>query len=262
MKSYSLWDYTSDEIKTMAPNYVAIQPVAAVEQHGPHLPLGTDSLIANAFVEHLRARLQAENFPGLLLPLMPYGKSNEHLNYPGTVTYSAQTYLNVLLDIGRSCARAGFQALVFVNAHGGNRELLDVAVREIRIETGLSAFSIQPSILPKDRTQMGCEMSPEELRFGIHAGRVETAAILHLHPELVHMEKRKAAYPTCFDGCRYLDFSGKVSRGWMTQDVSETGAVGDPTGSTPEEGAAWLSCVTDELFQALLEIVSFRRTGG
>ncbi|MCI8478076.1 MAG: creatininase family protein [Oscillospiraceae bacterium] len=258
MKSFFLWDYTSDEIKTMAPDHIAIQPVASVEQHGPHLPLGTDSMIVNAFAARLRERFQA-GYPGLFLPLMPYGKSNEHLRFPGTITYSAQTFLSVLMDIGRSCARAGFQKLVFLNGHGGNHSLLDVAVRELRIETGMQVFALHPliTILPESPADIGCPLTPEEARLGIHAGRIETAVILRAHPELVRQDQMGRDYPACFDGCRQLDFSGRVSYGWMTQDVSRSGTIGDPCGATAEEGERWLSSVTDLLYQALLEIQSF-----
>ena len=133
MNSPFLWEHTSNEIRDTARGLIAVQPVASVEQHGPHLPLGTDSMIVSAFAERLRQRFQEEGFPGLFLPLMPYGKSNEHINYPGTITYSAQTFISVLMDIGRSCARAGFKKMVFLNGHGGNHEVLDVVCRELRI---------------------------------------------------------------------------------------------------------------------------------
>ena len=263
MRSLSLWDYPSNAIKEMAPDYIVVQPIASVEQHGPHLPLGTDSMIAGAFVERLRQRFSQTEFPALFLPHMPYGKSNEHLRYPGTITYSAQTFLSVLMDIGRSCARAGFRKLVFLNAHGGNKEVLDVAVRELRIETGMQVFALHPlvTLLPPDPAQIGCPLTAEEARLGIHGGRIETSVILRTHPELVHQDKLTADYPTCFDGCDYLDFSGRVSLGWMTQDISQKGAVGDPVGSTAEEGERWLSSVTDMLCQAFEEIRNFEFQG-
>lgn len=222
MNSPFLWKHTSNEIRDTARDLIAIQPVASVEQHGPHLPLGTDSMIVSAFAERLRRRFEEEDFPGLFLPLMPYGKSNEHINYPGTITYSAQTFMSVLMDIGRSCARAGFEKMVFLNGHGGNHEVLDVVCRELRIETSV---------------------------------------IMRTHPELVREDKMAQDYPACFDGCDYLDFSGKVSYGWMIQDISRNGAVGDPVGSTPEEGERWLASVTDMLYRAFEEIRSFRRLG-
>lgn len=257
MNSSYLWDYTSEAIRDAAPDLVAIQPVASVEQHGPHLPLGTDSMITSAFAERLAAYFKQKDYPGIFLPLLPYGKSNEHIHFPGTITFSAKTYMNVLMDIGRSCARAGFQKLVFLNGHGGNSSMLDVVCRELRIETGMRVFALQPMIAvsPEDPAQIGCPLTEREEKLGIHAGRTETAMIMRIRPECVRQDKLKADYPDCFDGCGYLDFSGKVSYGWMTEDVSKTGVVGDPTGATPEEGERWLSHVTEMLYGAFLEIL-------
>lgn len=259
MDSQFMWDYTSEDIRDTAPGLVAIQPVASVEQHGPHLPVGTDSMIAGAFAERLRERMQQENYPGVFLPLMPYGKSNEHLHYPGTITFTAETFLSVLMDIGHSCHRAGFKRLVFLNGHGGNTGLLDVACRELRIETGMRVFTLNPliTLLPEDPAAIGCPLSREEARLGIHAGRIETAVIMRTNPACVKKDKIKAEYATCFDGCEYLDFSGRVSYGWMTGDVSKTGTMGDPAGATPEEGEQWLAAVTDMLYEAMLEIKDF-----
>lgn len=259
MHSPFFWDYTSDAIRDAAPDLVAIQPVASVEQHGRHLPLGTDSMIASAFAERLRERFHDGGYPGVFLPLMPYGKSNEHLHFPGTITYSAETFLNVLMDIGRSCVRAGFRKLVFLNGHGGNHSILDVACRELRIETGMQVFALHPliTILPEDPAQIGCPLAEQEAKLGIHAGRVETSVIMRIHPDCVRQDMLQQDYPVCFDGCDYLDFSGRVSFGWMTGDVSKTGTIGDPAGATPEEGERWLSGVTDMLYQAFLEIRSF-----
>ena len=258
MKSYSLWDYTSNEIRAMAPGMVAVVPVGAVEQHGPHLPLGTDSIIVSAFAKRIEQRFGQENYPALFLPLSPYGKSNEHQNYPGTITYSAQTYQNVLMDIGRSCARAGFPKVVFLNAHGGNSEMLAVVTRELRIETGIKAFSIQPSLLPRDRNRMGCEqMTASEIRYGIHGGLVETSAILCERGELVKTELLQDATPTCFDQTEYLDFSGRMAFGWITEDVTKTGAVGNPEHASAQQGERWLTYVTGELYKAFLDILAY-----
>ena len=252
-----LWDYTWEEIRGKAPRSVAVQPVASVEQHGPHLPLGTDSLIADEFSRRLQARMTATGYPALFLPLMPYGKSNEHIDCPGTITYSAQTYLQVLMDIGRSCARAGFPKLVFLSAHGGNREVLDVAARELRIETGMGVFVMQPSLVPREREKMGCALNGQEMRLGIHAGRTETSAVMRIKPETVREDQIRAAYPRCFQETRYLDFSGRVSVGWMTRDISQTGVVGNPVGADPQEGERWLANVTEEVYRAFEEIRRF-----
>ena len=256
MKSYLLWEYTSNQIRDMSGTQIFVQPIGSIEQHGPHLPLGTDSMIVSAFVERLIEKFQETDFPAIFLPLMPYGKSNEHLNYPGTITYSLQTLINVLMDIGRSCARAGVKKFVFLNGHGGNHEVLDMIARELRIETGMQVFILHPllKIMPDAKDALSGVLSPEEEKLGIHAGRVETAVILRLYPDLVHTELAQCDYPANFDGCEYLDFSEKIPFGWMTQDVSKTGTIGNPLGATSEEGEKWLSGVTNSLYRAFLDI--------
>ena len=263
MRSSFLWDYTSADLGAAAPGLVAFQPVGSVEQHGPHLPLGTDSMIVSAFAQRLRQRFEAENYPGIFLPLLPFGNSNEHIDFPGTITYSANTFLSALMDVGRSCARAGFSKLVFLNGHGGNTDVLAIAARELRIETGLLVFVLNPliTILPADPAAIGCPLTPEEARLGIHAGRVETSVILREHPELVHLDRMAADYPSCFNNTEYLDFSGRVAFGWIAEDVSKTGAIGDPVGATAEEGEAWLAHVTDMLYEASREILAFEIPG-
>lgn len=256
MQSLDLWEYTSDEVRTLGPGHIIIQPVGSVEQHGPHLPLGTDSMIISTFVQRLKEQFAKDGFPALFLPLMPYGKSNEHLDYPGTITYSMQTFISVLMDIGRSCARAGTKKLVFLNGHGGNHEVLDMITRELRIETGMQVFALHPmlKIMPESKEEQGCQLSDEEAKLGIHAGRIETSVIMHIDPDLVHMDRACCDYPTCFDGLTYIDFSEKVPFGWMTQDVSKTGAIGDPSGAAPTEGDKWLTSVTTALCHAFADI--------
>ncbi len=255
MKSMFWWDYTSEEIGKMAPETIVFQPVAAVEQHGPHLPVGTDSFICSAFADRLRARFEETNFPGLFLPLMAYGKSNEHTIYPGTITYSVQTFMSVLMDIGRSCARAGFKKFVFINGHGGNQEVLDVICRELRIETGMQVYALHPLI--RMSPDLSGVLTADEAKIGIHAGRVETSVIMNIRPELVRREKMDKDYSVDFKDCKYLDYSNKISFGWMTNDVSKSGAIGDPAGSNPEEAEGWMKEVTDMLYDACLDIRSF-----
>ena len=259
MKSINLWEHTSNEIKELAPTHVVFQPVAAIEQHGPHLPLGTDSFICEEFTERLKEKVIENNYPGLFLPLMPYGKSNEHTLYPGTITYSVQTYMSVLMDIGRSCARSGFKKMVFVNGHGGNQEVLDVICRELRIETGMEVFALHPLI--RMTPNLADVLSPDEARVGIHAGRVETSVIMKIRPECVREDKIKSAkdYSVDFKEYNYIDYSNKISFGWMTQDVTKTGAIGDPSGANPDEAERWIEEVTNMLFDACLDILKFER---
>lgn len=255
MKSMYWWDYTSNELRETAPSHIVFQPVASVEQHGPHLPVGTDSFLCQAFADRLCKRLGDEGFPALFLPLLAYGKSNEHMDHPGTITYSLQTFMSVLMDVGRSCARAGVKKFVFLNAHGGNAEVLDIICRELRVETGMQVFALHPLI--RMEQDFGGVLTPEEARLGIHAGRKETSCIMRLRPDAVRHDRMNKDCTVDFQGLKYIDYSGKVSFGWMTRDVSRSGTVGDPAGATAEEGEAILSGAVEMLYEACLEIQKF-----
>ena len=264
MDTMQFWNYSSDEMKEAAKDAIAILPVASVEQHGLHLPLGTDSIIVSEFAKRLKERLVKEGERALFLPLLAYGKSNEHLLYPGTITLTAETFMKVLGEIGASCARAGFQKLVFLNGHGGNHEILDMMTREIRIQTGMQVFALHPllKIVPRNLAQCNLSLSEREARLGIHAGRVETSIILRIDETLVRKELMREDYPDNFEGCSALDFSETIPFGWMTQDVSKTGTIGNPVGASAEEGTRWLSAVTDALYEAFVDIRNSRASKG
>ncbi len=250
------WDHTYEEIKEMPKDTIIVQPIAAVEQHGPHLPVGTDCKICMAFANHLMERFKEVDFPALFLPLLPYGKSNEHLMFPGTVTYTAETLMRVLHEVGASVKRAGFKKLVLLNGHGGNHEVLDLMSREIRIATGLQVYCIHPllKIMPENMEEFGLSLNEREAWLGIHAGRVETSLIMYVDEDLVRKDKMAPDYPELFDGKNYLDFSERIPYGWMTQDVSKTGAIGDPTGSTADEGGRWIKATGISLMKAFEDI--------
>ncbi len=254
MKSMYWWDYTSNELRDLVPECVVFQPVGSVEQHR-HLPVATDSLISRDVAGRLAEKMEKEGFPALFLPLLPYGKSNEHIKFPGTVTFSAETYFKVLMDVGRSVARAGVKKFVFINAHGGNSEVLDVVCRELRIETGMQVFSVHP--LGRLGVDMSDILVPQEKKLGIHAGRKETAVLLRIAPDQVDTSRMEKDYSMDFEGYKYIDYSGKVSFGWMAQDVSRSGAVGNPEGATAEEGETILSNAVEALYEACLEIRRF-----
>ena len=218
LKDFTPWaKATTEQIAQAAAGtgLVAIQPIGAVEQHGPHLPLVTDALIAEAVAAAAAARCAG---PGhWLLPTLSYGRSTEHLGRAGTIALSATTLLAVCLDLGRSLAASGVRKLVFVNGHGGQPSLLDVVTRDIRNETGLEVFAIMPSRfgLP------GGVKDPDP--FGIHGGFVETSAVLALRPDLVHLDLAAADgldLGELYGGFRHLTLEGTVPTAWLIDDVS------------------------------------------
>ncbi|ADK80335.1 creatininase family protein [Sediminispirochaeta smaragdinae] len=245
---------TYKEIEKEASSLIAIQPIGSTEQHGSHLPVGTDSLIAEAISKGLKEIMRTANYPAVFLPLIPYGKSNEHNSFPGTVCMQVETLIRILSDIGASLQRSGFRKLVFLNGHGGNHEVLDFMCREIRIQTGIKTFVLHPflKIMPEN-FDFG-EYSESERKFGIHAGRMETSIILYIDPELVRKKEIKASIPEFLQQKEFINFSECVPFGWITEDVSENGVIGDPSQATQVEGEKLLTGIAQTLFKVMEEI--------
>ena len=169
---------------------ILVQPMGAIEQHGPHLPLSTDSVIATAVAQAAVAKV-GDELDVWLLPTLEYTKSNEHAWSPGTVWLSATTLLAVLDDIGRCVATTAAKRLVFFNGHGGNSALLNVANRELRLAHGLMTFVTHPGV-PADQ---GGTSPANELGMGVHGGTDETSLMLHLAPHLVNMDLAERRVP-------------------------------------------------------------------
>jgi len=230
---------------------VVILPIGAIEQHGHHMPLVTDALIAGKAVEQALARLP-EDVPAWALPTMPFGKSNEHVGFAGTVMLSAQTLLAFCHDVARSMAAAGFKRLMFVNGHGGNKALLEMAARDIRAELGLITFVVMPpSLTDADRAALPAA----EQRFGIHAGTVETSLILADSPELVKMEHASAHYPAFTADNVHLTAMPNVA--WLSRDWSPKGHFGDATAATAELGQRYWQNIAQGLADIIREAATF-----
>jgi creatinine amidohydrolase len=236
---------------------IALLPVASIEQHGPHLPVFTDTLIGEAIAGRAEGACADDGVPVLRLPALCYGHSNEHTEFPGTVTLSSQTLLAVLDDVGASVARAGVGRLVLLNTHGGNTALLQVAARDIRQRHGLMVACVNPmSAIDARRGDGGI---PEmEARFGIHAGLVETSVMLALHPELVDMAAAAGRPPDVLASTSHLGFAGPNTVAWLASDLAADGVLGDPRGATAEAGQAHLTQAVDAARTALAEFSTLR----
>ncbi|MGZ5837495.1 MAG: creatininase family protein [Xanthobacteraceae bacterium] len=214
--------------------WIAVLPLAATEQHGPHLPVGVDAMIGRAYLARVRADLP-KDLPATFLPLQDFGVSAEHTAFPGTLSVSAQAAIAVWLEIGASIARAGVRKVVLVTSHGGNVATMDVVARELRVRHRMLAVTTAwqnfgyPDGLFDER----------EVRHGIHAGGIETALMLAAYKRLVRMDKAAAATPATIgmeQSFKWLRSHRPAGFGWMSQDLTASGAVGDATPATAEAG--------------------------
>ncbi len=223
-------DYRTTEFDGIDPEKViAILPTAAIEQHGPHLPLGVDTMIATGMLDELRHQCP-DDLDIRILPVQAVGKSNEHLHARGTLTLTAETALRAWREIGLSVARAGVRKIVIVNSHGGNLDLISILSRELRVEAGMLAVKCQwgnfgaPDGLFSER----------EIAYGIHGGDRETSLMLHFRPDTVDMAR--AADFTSTAEKSLIPPIGPISYGWIASDLNPDGPVGEANLATAEKG--------------------------
>jgi creatinine amidohydrolase len=240
------------EFSGLAPETIVILPVGSAEQHGPHLPLNTDFVVADSLARDVTAA-HGDDLGLLLLPSLAVSKSNEHAWSPGTLWLSAATLLAVLDDIARCVATTPARKLVFLNGHGGNSALLQVASRDVRLAHGLQTFVMHPSVPP----DQGGPSRADELGLGIHAGVEETSVMLHLRPDLVRLDLGRRSVPEHLAAFERVRFGGAVSFGWLSDDFGTDGSLGDPTGATAEYGKRKYEAMITAAAQSLAEIARF-----
>lgn len=248
-------DFAAARASGLAAQTVAVLPLAAVEQHGPHLPLDVDAVLLQGVMAAALPLLPAE-LPVLLLPPQAIGLSTEHLSFPGTLTLAPDTLLALWLQIGEAVERAGIRKLLLFNGHGGNVAPMDIAARELRQRCRLLTYRSSWFDLPlPDEVQR--LFDPGEHRFGIHGGAIETSMMLHLAPHTVHMEhardwrssarERAERYPILGNG-------RSAKMGWAIEDYHASGAVGDAAGASADKGRAVVQAAGQALARLLAEL--------
>jgi creatinine amidohydrolase len=223
-----------------------VLPTAAIEQHGPHLPLATDTLINNLLLGRALEKLAPE-LPVYALPPVHYGKSNEHIGFPGTLSVSASTFMAVLRDLGASLSSAGFRKLVLYNTHGGNTSLIDVMARDLRAEFGLRMFALHGSGgVPFEG------LDPQERTYGFHAGEVETSFLLASVPKLVDRSAYTVNYIADIAKPELLrPENAPAIFSWLTADIAPSGVLGDPRPATTEKGERWIEEASAQIAKLL-----------
>lgn len=229
---------TTDFARFDCEGAVAVLAVAAIEQHGPHLPLGTDALICDAILDDALARLDTAA-PVLRLPTQRVGYSPEHTGFPGTLSLRAETVLALWTEIGRSAAAAGIRKLLVFNSHGGQGALADVVAQALRSEASMIVARCSYYRLPLPDGWV----AERELRFGLHGGQVETSLMLHIAPHLVRRDRIRnfASSAEPWEASHHgLQIEGETGMGWRAEDLNPEGVTGDASSASAELGARLL----------------------
>ncbi len=226
---------------------LVIIPTGAIEQHGPHLPVGVDAMLGQGLLAQALPKLPSEARV-YVAPPITVGKSNEHTGFPGTLSVSATTLRRLLLSIATQLKALGFRQIAVLNTHGGNSAVIVYTLREIQSALGLRAGMLSGYYRPA--------LSPQEAAYGFHAGEWETSLMLALAPECVRMDRAVTEYPARIDDpgeLRPEDAPAVFS--WLTRDVSRSGVMGDAPAATPEKGRRWLDEASSALARHIVTLL-------
>ena len=237
-------------------NAIIVQPVGAIEQHGPHLPIAVDSAISMGVLGKALSQLD-EEIPAYALPCLYYGKSNEHSGFPGTVTLSAATLLSVITEVATSIYRSGFRKLILMNSHGGQPQIMEIAARDLHEKH--SDFAVFPFFTWRVPHIAGDLLTEKEKEYGIHAGDAETSIMLSLLPEQVKMDRAVKEYPQGLPENSSIDMEGNLPFAWLTKELSKSGVMGDATAATKQKGDRILQSVADGWVRVIEDVYKFQQ---
>lgn len=256
---WSTRDFARAQANGSLAQTIAVLPVAATEQHGPHLPLQVDTALVNGVVAASLPHM-AHDVPALFLPTQAVGLSPEHAAFHGTLTLKAETVIRLWTEIGESVCASGVKKLVLLNSHGGQVGVMDIVARDLRARLGMLVYSVNWFGLPLTGPQgedVNALFSAHEHRFGIHAGEIETSMMLALAPEQVDMAQAQNFASTSEDRAKRFAIlgNGKSAKlGWQMQDYNPAGAVGNAAAATADKGHAVLDAAGRALAALLAEI--------
>ena len=246
-------DLTTEQLAGMARDQmIAVLPIAATEQHGPHLPLSVDVDIINAVIHSTVAKLPGD-LPVYFLPTQTVGKSNEHSRFPGTLTLSATTLLQIWMELGECVKASGIRKLLIFNSHGGQMNLMDVATRDLRVKLEMLIVATSWYNLGLPAGMFG----DDEMKHGIHGGDVETSVMLAAQPHKVRMDRAQHFHSLTEQlerDYKYLSITPTGKIGWQTQDLNPQGACGNAANASADKGRQVLDYVSDRFVELLREV--------
>ncbi len=237
---------------------LVLLPIGAIEQHGPHLPVGTDSMILEALLGRFTREKTFGDHNVLVAPQLYVGKSNEHMGFAGTLTLTATTLYNVLHELCGSIVKHGFKKLMLVNAHGGNTDLLNLISRDLRIDFGIEVYMFDWWFTPFWQDILKTQKESVSPYGVFHACELETSLLMAIAPETINYEKIADETPDAqFEGNRFISLYGPITMGWKTDDVSKSGVIGSPKYATKEKGEQFMRYAVDKLAEIVKEIINF-----